>query len=1401
MLRVLLKASVARETIEEEGEGEEKALEEITSQPSRNTRTTMALSRNSLLPQQALSERHSDNPHPDDDDDKESEDDMGGEDDRFDNGGGGAGGGGGTGTGTEAWSSSSSMLSSSAISSLANSSLLQTAKRRRRTVRLLESSAEQQHEQARRAGHVAVEHFWKLALQQQQQQQQQAATATQYQYNELWHPSFLSDIASVESFLGDDPRYYDTDDGSSSHKSLLSCLSRRAKLYSFSSSYAAKSDDVSSLLGGGGGDCSVRAMRRGVRRGKREDNERQPSPHHIPLQDASRLSGGETTTHTTTTALSKTTKRGWRYGGRRRQRQQDKQRHHIKKRVDLNFLSELHSYLGPMEEGDADAWMCGVCGRAFATLESAEKHEQDHIQRVVNRLPWIIKEQQVAAAQQSVPPTAATAAGADDEPCGFPSTSATETASPPQYRSQQVFRPSTRLSRQDTLLISNHGDVPEQQEQQQQQEQQPKLLQRREGEDMVRVSFQQQQQQQQEKAPPKVLWSSSYDSTKRWTTTLEQQQQQEQQQFQNPSSSSRSPEFHHLSSDLLDEILEGENIQQEERQVGSEEEDMLILEDATSSQFQPEEEEQDVFVGELPQQQEQQSPTPLSDALIDEVLEEEKQEIDFDYNAVDYRPSPPPLDAAMERDSDVVDGYFPGHPSSPATAFGEETDLVGYIHGQPVSPTSFGGGGGVVVGQDDGYSPNGVAAPTLEDWAENEFMLERNTLVPRLRSEAQLYQSAIMDDEANDQQDGYNNHSSVPYRIDHLLGDQSMQDTEDEAPEALLLSSAVRDYVILADEALVNVCEKAHKLILSPEEIQAEHQLALLALDKYYYDDLAQRSRYRRTGRNRHRSEGPGIVGRVQNKFLDAYQLMKEGTDKKGFRDEYHARSKKNANVQDQKLVVHNQKTMYLNVMVKNGIQVVKNELERLAQERWEKAEEIDKYTRFERFRVYAHVNLVRLAGLALSSDFTPRRIAVQLSNDIYRLLTPRLRRRGVVIETEIEYRVGPYFVLAVNVLRIDWRQLLHATHRVVYLRKKRWLLEEEEKQQQQQVELNGSHPPAPQKEPSAWMQWKEYLLHVLQLTRHDIVAHILSWLYQNTHWLFYQPFCILCYYTFFGSIIRHFILSSVSDEIFYYVEERGLEMEIGIRHASVQAAFMLSALREIRADSKDHKQKEKQSKEGGGKENILGPLLGPAIVADKTLVEPPPGFEVPEHLEFLGLELDVPVGFRRLRWAFLSTESSFITEALYRVEAKYENITMGTWNRHNAYIGSAKKLVDDVKEEDFVGAEKEASYLMPKSAFVKANMCSETHFIVAYNDYCFTLKKKSLTPEVPYGSTFVAWTQFTVINLGSDSCRLQFSVEPEFPNGPPMVSRQITSGMRAGVGQLFVLIHETIAKYADEYP
>jgi len=73
-------------------------------------------------------------------------------------------------------------------------------------------------------------------------------------------------------------------------------------------------------------------------------------------------------------------------------------------------------------------------------------------------------------------------------------------------------------------------------------------------------------------------------------------------------------------------------------------------------------------------------------------------------------------------------------------------------------------------------------------------------------------------------------------------------------------------------------------------------------------------------------------------------------------------------------------------------------------------------------------------------------------------------------------------------------------------------------------------------------------------------------------------------------------------------------------------------------------------------------------------------------------------------------------------------------------------------------------------------------------------------TPEVPFGSTFVALTKNVVINTGGNTCRLFCSVEAEFPNGPPMVARQIQSGMRAGTTESFIRLGETITKYANAF-
>lgn len=294
-------------------------------------------------------------------------------------------------------------------------------------------------------------------------------------------------------------------------------------------------------------------------------------------------------------------------------------------------------------------------------------------------------------------------------------------------------------------------------------------------------------------------------------------------------------------------------------------------------------------------------------------------------------------------------------------------------------------------------------------------------------------------------------------------------------------------------------------------------------------------------------------------------------------------------------------------------------------------------------------------------------------------------------IETEIEYRVGPYFVLAVNVSSIDWTRLIKATHKDVELRKARWM--KERKEQSDDDQPNGRE--------SLLMCCRRYGLRIRDMSLNEWIEQSFYAFY-FLHWMIYIPLCYVMYYGFLGHSIRNFIISSVTDEIFFYAEKKGMEMEIRIRGAAKQTAFMLSALREIRADGRALAKRRQQS-EKQEKGTLLGPLLGPAIKSDSEPAIKPEGFEVPNNLEFIGLELDLPVGFKRLRWALLSNQSTFVIEALYKAEAKYENITVGKWDKHADYIGSPT-LPDAIKEEDFIGATKEGSYLMPKSAFVAAN-------------------------------------------------------------------------------------------------
>ena len=251
---------------------------------------------------------------------------------------------------------------------------------------------------------------------------------------------------------------------------------------------------------------------------------------------------------------------------------------------------------------------------------------------------------------------------------------------------------------------------------------------------------------------------------------------------------------------------------------------------------------------------------------------------------------------------------------------------------------------------------------------------------------------------------------------------------------------------------------------------------------------------------------------------LDAYKLMKEGKSKRGNMSMDHYTRKLKGDSEISHVIQHSTKTLYMNVIVKNSLKVVNNELERLAKIKWAddqstKSGETDiERQRFEQFRAAAQVNLVKLAGLALASDFTPRRIAIQLSNDFYRLLTPKLKKRGVSIETEIEYRVGPYFVLAINFGKIDWRRLVKSANRDVAERRSRWERDRDTEDTEK-----------------ASQRARNLVSLFLFGSRDEVLAQFLALLYYF-HWIFYTPICFVLYHVFLGQTFRSYFLSSVAD-------------------------------------------------------------------------------------------------------------------------------------------------------------------------------------------------------------------------------------------------------------------------------
>jgi hypothetical protein len=138
------------------------------------------------------------------------------------------------------------------------------------------------------------------------------------------------------------------------------------------------------------------------------------------------------------------------------------------------------------------------------------------------------------------------------------------------------------------------------------------------------------------------------------------------------------------------------------------------------------------------------------------------------------------------------------------------------------------------------------------------------------------------------------------------------------------------------------------------------------------------------------------------------------------------------------------------------------------------------------------------------------------------RLLTPRLRRRGVIIETEIEYRVSAYFVLGVNIRSVDWGRLVKATNRDVAERKAKW-------RKEKLAHSQGSEAKDEVAKIGVVRSFINLIYSLTQLTMNEVIAQALAWLYL-THWVVYTPICWFLYSFVMGPSFRNYFLSTVAD-------------------------------------------------------------------------------------------------------------------------------------------------------------------------------------------------------------------------------------------------------------------------------
>lgn len=184
--------------------------------------------------------------------------------------------------------------------------------------------------------------------------------------------------------------------------------------------------------------------------------------------------------------------------------------------------------------------------------------------------------------------------------------------------------------------------------------------------------------------------------------------------------------------------------------------------------------------------------------------------------------------------------------------------------------------------------------------------------------------------------------------------------------------------------------------------------------------------------------------------------------------------------------------------------------------------------------------------------------------------------------------------------------------------------------------------------------------------------------------------------------------------------------------------------------------------------------------------------------LENVLMDIRVPTSFLYLREILLSNTSNFWVNDVLQDALHFKNISRGEWDRNNTEIGMPEHDTTGTNLKSFIGATRKIEYIMPKTALVGENMAHETSVLTEYTDQCFKIKMTTLTPDVPFGKRFTSITQIVVKKVSDTQCRFMASVEPDFPNGKPLVGKQIKKGMIKGSGQFYQEVSKAILAHVS---